>query len=209
VFGDTIRFSQFLKTPYFGSDVPRESILSAKKNISGCCVLIGPTVLGVTRRRLAVVFINTASVFLLLTAPLLTATSAAQDPDTFVVKISLPTPTIHTGDLLSIEETVSNPTDHLVAVGSGVGVGSMVECLNAKGEDLGRRIMGPAPPEDTPVITGNKKLLRPGTSSKATWHYTLAVGALVPGTYRLRTYIRNMNSGAEVYSNVVALTVLP
>jgi hypothetical protein len=173
-------------------------------------MLIGPTVLGVTRRRLALVLINTASVILLLTVPFLMATSAAaQNPDTFVVKISLPTPTIHAGDVLSIEETVSNPTDHLAAVGSGIGVGSMVECLNAKGEDLGRRIMGPAPPEDTPVITGNKKLLRPGTSSKVTWHYTPAVGALVPGTYRLRTYIRDMNSGAAVYSNVVALTVLP
>src|ERR1039458_8518436 len=47
--------------------------------------------------------------------------AAAQNPDTFVIKIALPTPTIHVGDVLAIEETLSNPTDHVVVAGSEIG----------------------------------------------------------------------------------------
>jgi|ERR1039458_5967535 hypothetical protein len=152
-----------------------------------------------------------ALVSLLLTASFWIAMpAAAQNPDTFVIKIALPTPTIHVGDVLAIEETLSNPTDHVVVAGSGFGVGSMVECLNAKGEDLGRQVMGSSSFKD-PVRTFHtpKSPLPPGYERTLTWRYTPDAGSLVPGTYRLRTHIRDMNSGADVYSNAVVLTVLP
>jgi hypothetical protein len=150
-------------------------------------------------------------VFLLLALPFWTAKSAtAQNPDTFVIKIALRMPTIHVGDVLVIEETLSNPTDHVVVAGNGTGVGSMVECLNAKGEDLGRQVVGSSSFED-PVRTFHtpKIPLPPRYESTLTWHYTPDAGSLIPGTYRVRTHIRDMNSGADVYSNTVVLTVLP
>jgi hypothetical protein len=154
-------------------------------------------------------------VFLLLTAAFWTEMSAtAEKTGTFVITIALPTPTIHAGDVLIIEETISNPTDHVAVAGSGIGGGSMVELLNERGEDLGQHAMGSAaikiPDANTPVLhVSAGKVLGPGTSAKAVWHYTPDSGSLVPGTYRLRTHIRDMNSGADVYSNTVVLTVLP
>jgi hypothetical protein len=146
----------------------------------------------------------------LLTASFWIAMSAtAQNPDTFVIKIVLPTPTIHVGDVLAIEETVSNPTDHVVVLGSGVGVGSMVECLNAKGEDLGRQVMGGMKNPAPSTLHSPKRPLLSGDESTRTWRYTPDAGSLVPGTYRLRTHIRDMTSHADVYSNTVVLTVLP
>jgi hypothetical protein len=147
----------------------------------------------------------------LLTIPFWgTMSASAQKDNTFVITIALPTPAIHVGDVLFIEETVSNPTDHLVSVGEGSGAGSMVELLNARGEDLGPHVMGPAPRDSGYVLnSSNMKLLRPRGSWKVTWHYKPEAGYLVPGTYRLRTYIRDMSSHAEVYSNAVVLTVLP
>jgi hypothetical protein len=134
--------------------------------------------------------------------------AGAQNRDTFVIKIVLPTPTIHVGDVLVIEETVSNPTNHVVVKGSGVGFGSAVECLNAKGEDLGRQVMGGMKNPAPMILHSPKDPLPPGYERTLTWRYTTDAGSLVPGTYRLRTHIRDMNSGADVYSNIVMLTVL-
>jgi hypothetical protein len=130
---------------------------------------------------------------------------------TFVITVSLPSATVHADDLLVIEETVSNPTDHVVFLGDGPGVGSTVELLNEKGTDIGRHAMGasPKPNDDAPVIHGNRVAIGPGTSSKAVWRYKPEPGYLVPGIYKLRTHIRDMASKAEIYSNVVTLSVLP
>jgi len=126
-----------------------------------------------------------------LTATSWLATStAARTPDTFVIKIVLPVPTIHIGAVLVIEETLSNSTDHVVVAGSGFGVGSMVECLNERGEDLGQRAMGRTalkiPDADTPTLrVDGGKALRTGTIVKTVWRYTPSPGSLVSGTYRL------------------------
>jgi hypothetical protein len=66
-----------------------------------------------------------ALLLVLLTTPVWSPISAAaQKTDTFVITVALPAPTIHVGDALSIEETLSNPTDHVVVAGNGLGVGS-------------------------------------------------------------------------------------
>jgi hypothetical protein len=158
------------------------------------------------------VSISALASVLLWTPTLLTA----QNDSTFVIKVSLPTPKIHVGDDLVIEEIVSNPTDHVVFVGNGPGVGTAVELLNEKGEDLGRYAMGETSKENheepTVVIHGNKLSLRPGSTNRAVVHYKPTAGYLIPGTYKLRTHIhdmRDVTSGAQVYSNTVILTILP
>src|SRR5271170_4225240 len=83
-------------------------------------------------------FIAPAAVLLLWNP----ASIGAETPTTFVLTVSLPTSTMHVGEDLVVEETLSNPTDHIVVAGEGGRIGLAVELINEKGDDIGLHAMG-------------------------------------------------------------------
>jgi hypothetical protein len=126
-----------------------------------------------------------AAVFLLS----ILAPAAPANPATFVLTVSLPAPTMHVGDDLVLDVITTNPTDHVVYAGEGVGAGLLVELLNEKGDDIGLRAMG-APggkiPQHGGTLSNTRKAFRPGSKDHFTWRFKPELGYVVPGVYRLR-----------------------
>jgi hypothetical protein len=141
-----------------------------------------------------------------------TLTSAAIGSlTTFVLTASLPAPTMRMGDDLVVVVITSNPTDHTVYAGEGLGGGLAVELLNEKGDDIGLYAMGiPGGKIQEPggILTSSKEALRPGSKQHFTWRFKPEPGYLVPGVYKLRVHQRDVTSKADVYSNTVVLTVI-
>lgn len=142
-----------------------------------------------------------------------TLTSAAQEkPETFVLTVSLPNPTMHVGDDLVLDVLTANPTDHVVYAGQGGRVGLAVELLNEQGVDIGLHAMGiPGGKiqESGAYFTTYRRALKPSSKDRFTWRFKPEPGYLVPGVYKLRVYQRELKSNTDVYSNRVVLTVSP
>jgi len=139
------------------------------------------------------------------------ASIAAEEPGTFVLAVSLPSPTMHVGEELTIKESISNPTDHIAIVGEGQ-AGSTVELVNENGEDIGLYAMGiPGGKiiEPSVILNGSKWRLRPGGKYDFTLRFRPVPGYLIPGTYTLRVHRRELKSQIEIYSNKVEVTVVP
>lgn len=148
---------------------------------------------------------------LCLFSSLVWSTAAQQSSSaTFEMTVSLVQPSMHAADDLIFKVVTSNPTDHIVYAGEGVGNGVGVELLNEKGEDKGRCAMGGSKHVDSGIVLGpTRESLRPGSRETFTWHFKPDSGCLAPGTYRLRVYRRDIMQRIEVYSNAVMLAVLP
>jgi hypothetical protein len=132
--------------------------------------------------------------------------------ETFVIEISLPTPTIHVADDLIIKVVFSNPTDHVVRRGEGQNGGMDLEAVNEKGKDIGPQVSGSANisriprPNFSSLVSSS---IKPGHKLSIEWPLRPDPKYLVPGAYRLRVHNRDTTTGAEIYSNAVTLTVVP
>jgi hypothetical protein len=132
-------------------------------------------------------------------------------PKSFEMTISLPMRQMAVGQELLVDVVTSNPTSHVVDAGEGAG-GIALELLDGRGVDIGRHAMGNYKPnqEDLPVISNiRQQALRPGYIRKNTLRWKPDPGYLIPGSYKLRVYRRDMGTGTEVYSNTVTLVVVP
>jgi hypothetical protein len=138
---------------------------------------------------------------------------AAEKVETFVLTVSLPATTIHEGDLIVMDVTTTNPTDHVVVAAEGRRGGLGIELMNEKGDDIGLAAMGISESgnhdEPAGVLTSSKMILRPGSKDHFIWHFKPKTGYVVPGVYKLRVHQRDVTSRVIVYSNTVVLTVIP
>lgn len=144
--------------------------------------------------------------FFLQTSP----TTKPQETKSFDIAISLPSSAIHEGEEIVVDTTFSNPTDHEIHVGEGSNGGVAMELIGANGTDIGRHAMGDyqKDQEDLPVIATTRQTFRPGYKRKFTIRWKPDPGYVVPGTYRLRVYRRDLEANRDVYSNAVTLTVI-
>jgi len=134
--------------------------------------------------------------------------------DTFTITITLQAPTIHIGELPAIKEITENKTSHLVYAGLGEG-GPVVELINNKGEDISLHVLGNERKDTDSYLRPPLERLEPGYHNRGRlWHIRTEQGYLVPGIYKVRihrlAFINgDIESRVEVYSNTVALTVVP
>jgi hypothetical protein len=138
--------------------------------------------------------------------------AAEPQPNTFVITVSLPKPTIHVGDNLVVEAITSNPTDHVVHAGEGRGGGVGLEIWNSDGTDINAKVRGiskKSNDQDQPfTLAPTKKLMGPGTTDKFIWNFKPEAGSLGPGVYKIRVHRYDMKLRLRVLSNTVTLTVL-
>jgi hypothetical protein len=132
--------------------------------------------------------------------------NAVQNPETFVMAISLPKSEIHVEEDIIVDLTTSNPTNHIVIGAEGKGL--KMELLNDRGQDIADDVIG-AVPDSGIVISGNRLYLRPGGNQKITCRFKPIAGRMVPGVYKLRFHRRDVKFGGEVWSNQITLTVVP
>jgi hypothetical protein len=125
--------------------------------------------------------------------------SQGTNPKTFVMTISLPSPSMHVGDKLVFKLVTTNPTDSVIYAGQGSRGGPGIELINEKGEDIGVHAEGGI----------SKQPPQAGGSWTLMWQDKPEPGYLVPGVYKLRVHRRDVGSGTVVYSNFVMLTVVP
>jgi hypothetical protein len=136
--------------------------------------------------------------------------SAAENPTTFTLAVSLHSSIVHVGDDLVLEVITFNTTDHKVFAAQGGLGGLALELLNEKSIDIGLLAMGiPGGKIQEPagVLASSKEVLRPGSKEHFTWRFKPAAGYVLPGVYKLRVHQRDLTSKTDVYSNMVVLTV--
>jgi hypothetical protein len=137
---------------------------------------------------------------------------AQRAQSTFTLRVSLPESTIHVGDKLALDIVVSNPTDHIVRTGEGSNGGMELEAVNAEGKDIGPKLSGSERARSVPRPTfglARYQEYKPHKSGTYRWTREPNADDLLAGTYGLRVHCRDVDSGREVYSNKVTLTVLP
>jgi hypothetical protein len=84
--------------------------------------------------------------------------------------------------------------------------------LNEKNVAIGSLAMGiPGGKIQEPAgfLNSSKDALRPGSKEHFTGRLKPATGHVVPGGYKLRVHQRDLTAKADVYSNMVVLTVAP
>jgi hypothetical protein len=138
------------------------------------------------------------------------STTQLENPKSFEMTISLPSPQMHIDEEVVVTTVISNPTDHVLYAGQGRG-GIAMELLDANGVDVGRRAMGNYKKDqlESPVISSGRQALRAGYKREITFRWKPDPGSLIPGVYKLRVYRRDMGAGITVYSNSATLTVIP
>ena len=139
------------------------------------------------------------------------ATAQQTQAGTFVIAISLKSPTIHVGEGPTITMITSNPTDHIVYAGQGRGGGPQVELINENGDESGIHAMGGVSqhPNSDFVLGPLKEGIGPGHHARDVWPLKPEPGYLLPGAYKTRIHRRDVNLRVDVYSNAVTLTILP
>ena len=130
----------------------------------------------------------------------------------FKIEISVPNSVIHLNENVAITITETNLTGHPVRVGDGANGGIEIELLDNTGKDLGPFISGSAfydpgahPGHSIPSV----RTLRTKGNQKFVLYRVFSSKYLVPGVYRLRIHNRELSSGNEIYSNSIALTIVP
>ena len=135
-----------------------------------------------------------------------------KQPASFKIEISVPSTVIHLDENIGITMTETNLTDHPVRVGDGVNGGIEIELLDKTGRDLGPFTSGSAFYD--PQAHGGHPLsgvftLRRKSSPKIVLYEVFSSKYLSPGVYQLRIHNRELSTGNEIYSNAIALTILP
>jgi len=131
--------------------------------------------------------------------------------DTFVMTISLSSPTIHIGEVPVMTLITKNPTDHKVVAGAGRRGAATVGLISDKNVDIGLHVMGNGTKQPAPDSIGGpiSQTIAPGAHTRDVWPLHPEPGYLTSGVYKLRVHRLDVKSGTQVYSNTRTLTVVP
>jgi hypothetical protein len=130
----------------------------------------------------------------------------------FKIAISIPNAVIHLDENPGITITETNLIGHPVQVGDGANGGIEIELLDKTGRDFGPFISGSAfyDPRDHPSHTiPSVSTLRTKGNQTFVLYRVFSSKYLSPGVYRLRIHNRELSTGNEIYSNSIALTLVP
>jgi hypothetical protein len=135
-----------------------------------------------------------------------------KQPASFRIAISVPNAVIHLDENVGITMTETNLTDHPVRVGDNANGGIETELLDKTGKDLGPFISGSAfydPREHPSHAVPSVHTLRPKCNEKGVLYHVFSSKYLSSGVYHLRIHNRELSTGNEIYSNSIALTLVP
>jgi hypothetical protein len=133
-------------------------------------------------------------------------------PASFKIEISILNVVIHLNENVGITMTETNLTDHPVQVGDDANGGIEIELLDKTGKDLGPFISGSAfydPGAHAGHPLSGIYMLRPKRNPKSVLYNVFSSKYLSPGVYQLRIHNRELSTGHEIYSNAIALTLVP
>jgi hypothetical protein len=133
-------------------------------------------------------------------------------PASFKLVISIPNVVIHLDENVGITVTETNLTDHPVQVGDNANGGIEIELLDNAGKDRGPFISGSAfyDPRDHPShAIPSVHTLRRKCNERSVLYHVFSSKYLSPGVYHLRIHNRELSTGNEIYSNSIALTLVP
>jgi hypothetical protein len=133
-------------------------------------------------------------------------------PASFKIVISVPNAVLHLDENVGITMTQTNLTDHLVQVGDDANGGIEIELLDKAGKDLGPLISGSAfyDPRNHPRhAIPSVRRLRAKSNQTFVLYNVFSSRYLSPGVYHLRIHNREISIGNEIYSNSIALTLVP